>query len=75
MFTLHLTKIQTNYYRTNFFPSVSLVSRRSPFHRYDGGEGSRSKAERFVGVSITKPYPAHLLRSVVTFRVANIVTF
>ena len=56
------------------FPSVSDVSWRSPFHRFDNGEGSRSVAERFVIVIKTKPSPAHLQRSVVTFQIANIVT-
>jgi hypothetical protein len=56
------------------FPYVSCASQRSPFHRYDDDEGSRSVAERFVTVIITKPSQAHLLHSVVTFHVANIVT-
>ena len=34
----------------------------------------RSVAERFVVVSRTKPSPAHVQRSVVTFPIANIVT-
>ena len=70
---LALTKIQTNYYRTNFFLLFSR-STAKPFHRSNDKEGSRSIAERFVVVIRTKPSPAHVLCSVVTFPVANIVT-
>ena len=70
---LALAKIQTNYYRTNFF-LLFLLSTAKPFHRSDDKEGSRSVAERFVVVIRTKPHPAHVQRSVVTFTVANIVT-
>ena len=38
-----------------------------PFHRSDDKEGSRSIAERFVVVIRTKPSPAHVQRSMVTF--------
>ena len=63
-------------------PSRSLRPRwlsrgcRGVRNRYpsDGNEGSRSVAERFVVVSRTKPSPAHVQRSVVTFPIANIVT-
>ena len=51
-----------------------LRSTAKPFHRSDDKEGSRSIAERFVVVIRTKPSPAHVQRSLVTFPVANIVT-
>ncbi len=70
---LALTKIQTNYYRTNFFLLFSRSTAKS-FHRSNDKEGSRSIAERFVVVIRTKPSPAHVQRSVVTFPIANIVT-